>query len=449
MTPSRRPGDLLSLALRRVARPLVAGAVLASSPTTSAAAPAGDDSSAPRSSSWWLRTGEGHQQRGEHARAGEAYRQALLALSPTKQRANEGARAAMLSAEAYWLAFEGDASVASLEAGIAVLEQWLEATGPQSKASLVVDVQRMVARLRAVRDPLVAADEALARGDVDEASAHDEAALDALATQDRQWSIGASLALRAADDLVAAYDASAGKGKGEAAAAGAPQELAKARELLVRWKQRRPAGDASPQGPRLEQRLAELEQRLAEAEREAAEAAAAEERRAEAARAEAERRERERARAEAASRAEPEGPAPGERRTLAIVLVASGAAAVGAGAGLLGEGLVFSGLSRDRAAAARAQADALAQTSGARFDRAGFEAALADYQATADRRDLGMIIGGSVLAAGGIAAGVVGTVWLVRARGSGQRARARAPALVRATPVVSATSLRLLLTTRF
>lgn len=395
----------------------------------------------PNTSSRWLRTGEAHQQRGEHAQAGEAYRQALAALSESKQRANEGARAAVLSAEAYWQAFEGDANAVHLQAAIDVLEHWLERTGPQSRASMLDDVSRMVARLRAILEPLVAADEALASGqtDANKASAHYREVLDVLARQRREWSAGAGVALRVADALVSSYDA---KVRSPADIEAHVHELEAARDVLEQWKEQRPAADDSERGPALDQRLAEIEARLREAEQAQAEAARAEQAR-EAARA---AREREAALAQAAVEPSPAADGPPKGRTLSIVLLSAGVVATAAGAALLGEGAVFMGVSQDREAAAAAEADALAQMSGVDFDRAGFDAELRAYRAEADRRNRGMLIGGSVLLAGGIATGVVGVVRLVQ----GRRARAATPPRrAQLLPVVSPALLQLSLSARF
>lgn len=109
-------------------------------------------------------------------------------------------------------------------------------------------------------------------------------------------------------------------------------------------------------------------------------------------------------------------------------MIATGTAALGAGLGLLGEGLAYRQKVAADEADANAEADAYEQMPGVEFDRVAYEAAWDDLHAQVDPRNLGMIIGGSVLAAGGLAVGVVGVVKLVKARkrgaGSGPR-RAR------------------------
>lgn len=423
---------------------LVSPTVVVSPALAVSLAPPASEASTPKSSSWWLRAGEAREQQGEYAKAGDAYRQALLALSEKRQKANEGARAAMLAAEAYWQAFDRDPNEAHLEAGLAVLEQWLTLTGPGSRATMLGDVQQTYARMKAVRDPLVAVDPALTSGNAKEAAEHYDEVLDALANQNRDWSVGARISVAAANALVTDYDARVHAPKDIEPHL---QELETARELLVRWKAERPADDASEQGPAVERALADVETRLAAAKQTLAdearaaqqrEAARAEEARREVERREAERREQERAQQADAAAANP--------RTLSIVLLSTGLVATAAGAGLLGEGAVFSGVANDRAASSAAEADALEQMNGATFDRAGFDAELDQYRADVARRNLGMIIGGSVLAVGGLATSVAGIVLLTRARrASGSKRSDRA----RLAPVVSPTQLQLSISGRF
>jgi hypothetical protein len=421
-------------------------AVPAHASTLQLAAPETDaDANAPKSSSWWLRAGEAREQQGEYAKAGDAYRQALAALSEKKQKANEGARAAILSADAYWKAFDGEPNVIHLDAGLAVLEHWLALTGPQSRASMRSDVQRMVSRMKAVREPLVAADVAIAAGDAKTAAEHDEAVLDALSNQQRDWSVGARVALRASATFVETYEAEV-----HTPADVKPHlhELKTARNLLTRWKKERPPDDASEQGPAVDRALADVEARIAKAEQEVADAERAEklrkaQQKAEEAKRRAEQREAKRIAAEQAR--EVRAAKAAQQRKLAIALLSTGVVATAAGAGLLGEGAVFSGVAKDRAAAAAAEADGIEQMNGDGFDDAGFDTELEAYRDAADRRNLGMIVGGSVLAAGGLATSVAGIVLLARGRSSGGKRADRA----RLSPVISPTLLQLSISGRF
>jgi hypothetical protein len=442
--------------MRKIGVHLVLGlgfafAVLLGSPaqasTLHVAAPATEaapEANAPKSSSWWLRAGEARERQGEYAKAGDAYREALLAWPEKKRKGNDGARVAMLSADAYWQAFDRDPNPAHLDAGLAVLDQWLVLTGPQSRATSLSEVKRKYARMKAVRDPLVAADPALTAGDATKAAGHYGEVLDALATQtERDWSVGARISLNAANALVEGYDA-----KVHAPEDITPhlKELETARDLLVRWKAERPPDDASEQGPAVERALADVQARLAEAEQTLADEARAEQLRErqreadEAARLEAERKEAERIERE---RKETAAAKAGGKRTLAIVLLSSGVVALGAGAGLLGEGAAYTGVSKEEAAAAEADAVA-AEERGEIVDRPRFDPALQAYREDTERRNLGLIIGGSVLAAGGIATGVAGIVLLVKGRSSGKRSQR-----ARLSPVVSPTQLQLSISGRF
>lgn len=280
-----------------------------------------------KTSSAWLRSGAAHQQKGEHAQAGAAYRKALEALSPQKQRANEGARAAMLSADTYWQAYEHDLDAAHLQAAIEVLELWRTLAGPQSRESLRGDVEQMTSRILAILEPLGKADTALGADDVSAAAEHYRDLLDALASQGRDWSLGARLVLSACLRIEAAYAEHVERGGDVAAHL---HELHASRELLEGWRRARPAGDASVQGPAVEQALARVAARIAEAEQTMAGAQG---------RAGAAAMDAERAPADAAERARTQAEAAERARRAGIGLTTVGAIAVSTGAGLLGLGL--------------------------------------------------------------------------------------------------------------
>jgi hypothetical protein len=419
----------------------LASVVVAASPTQAATLQlAAPEASAPKSSSWWLRAVEAREQQGEYAKAGDAYRQALEALSEKKQRANEGARAALLSAEAYWQAFDRDPDPASLDAGLAVLEQWLTLTGPQSRATLLSDVQRTYARMKAVRDPLVAADPALTAGDAQKAAVHYDEVLDALASQQRDWSVGARISLNVANTLVTSYEAEVHAPEDITAHL---HELRAARDLLTRWKDERPPDDASEQGPAVERALADVQARLDEAEQTLADEARAEQIRRAAAEAAA-KRQQEEARAKAMAVTVEPDPSP-PRRTVPIVLLSTGIVAMGAGAALIAGGVVIKGNAADDVAREDANAAGYAQMFPT-YDLDGYQAARDEFVAETNRISRGMLIGGSVLVAGGVATSVAGIVLLVKGRRSSatpRRARARL------SPVVSPTQLQLSISGRF
>lgn len=407
------------------------GASLASvsSAGATALAPAAAQTPRPKTSSQLLREGEALEQKGEHAKAAQLYRSALEALAEKNRRANEGARAAKLSADAYWLAFAQDLDVTHLQAAIDVLSVWLTFTGPDSRASLRLDVEREIGRLKAVREALGAANAALAKGQVGEAKGRFDQVLEALATQRREWPVGARIVLQASAGLVAIYDANV---PSPADTAARLQELEAARDLLVRWTGERPPDEASPEEPAVEERLAEVEAKI-QAEQARAEQARADEAKADEARRQAladakQKEEAERRAREEAKEREREQKASRRRRAGDIAMVASGAVGLGAGLGLLGEGLAYQRAIAADQAAQDARADGFEETSG--FDRAAYEAAWDDFRAEVDPRNRGLIIGGSALAAAGLAVGIVGVVRLVKARRPGsatspQRARLR------------------------
>lgn len=394
----------------------------ASSADARALAPAAAQAPKPKTSSQLLREGEALQQQGEHAKAGQLYRSALEALADQKRRANEGARAAMLSADAHWLAFAQDLDVDHLQAAIDVLSVWLTFTGPDSRASLRLDVERTIGRLKTVHETLGAANAALAKEQVDEAKTRYDQLLEALSAQRREWSVGARIVLQASAGLVAIYD---GHVPSLADTSERVRELEAARALLVRWKDERPPDEASPEEPAVEQQLAAVEAKL-EAERARAEQARADEARAAEARRKADEAEvqrklderRERDEAEQQRRAQKAA----GRRTTGGAMLPTGLVMLGAGVGLFAEGLAYHRELETLEADDRAEAEAYEQMAGVEFDRAGYESAWDSFRATADARNRGMIIGGSVLAAGGVAVAVVGVVKLVQARKGRERA---------------------------
>lgn len=220
------------------------------------------EASEPRSSSGWLREAARLDAQGEHAQAGDAYREALLALSERAQRGEEGATAALLAAKTHWRAFDRDPEAARLAAGVEVLELWLALTGTRD-AALVDEVRGELERLHAILDPLRAGDVALEAGDATAAFDHYDAALDALARRPRDWSTGASLVVRIADRFVARYDASFGSGADVETHLG---ELRSARRMLESWGTQQPPGEGE-RSKALAHALAGIRGRLAEAER--------------------------------------------------------------------------------------------------------------------------------------------------------------------------------------
>lgn len=373
-----------------------------------------------KTSSGWLRTGEALEQKGQYVEAGDAYRKALEAMSQSTQKANEGAKAARLSAEAHLSAFEQDLDVVHLQAAMDVLSLWLTLTGPQSQASMLHELERMRSRVLTVREALGAADTAMAAGDTKKAVGHYGDAVDALESHGYEWPLEARIVVRASAACVAAYD------RGEKTAAHVQTHrpgLEAVRALLVEWKGKRPTDDASEQGPAVEQALAEVEARLAEAKQVEADAAEAERLAAEkAVDDENKRREAERLAAEIRRREDERKAAEAhKKRTLAIGLLAGGVVAAGGGAALVGEGLVGDRVFKNTLADRRREAQGLSMEG-----RRMFEADAALRTAENRRRTLGMTIGGSVLAAGGLAMAVYGIVKLAQgrpARGSTQRAR--------------------------
>ncbi len=392
--------------------------------------------------SWWLKTGETRQEKGDDAGAGEAYGRALDGLSEKKKRANVGARTAMLSADAYWMAFESDDDVAHLGAAIEVLDRWLKVTGPTSRASLFPTVERTAARLAAIQQPRKEVDAALGRGDLEQAMAGQSKVLEALSVQRRPWHVGARLVLRVAGAHVEAYEQAAVED--EQIEAHRPKLLT-AKESLESWQAQRPEDEGAKEGAEVDALIAKIQGLLDEGEQRLTDAALAQQQR-EAADQAAREEEQRRAEEAAAADAEAKSDTAGKRRTAAIVLVAVGGTAIGAGAGLLGEGLAFRAESGRQLEAEQAEADQLSEMFGDAYDRDQFDASVADYDDRVRRRNIGFIAGGSALVAGGLAASVVGIVWLVKSRGA-KGARPTEQAWL--VPSVSPSQVRLSLTARF
>lgn len=424
---------------------VVLAIALTAIPATSRAAAAGPSAEPPngrQTSSWWLKTGETRQEQGDYAGAGQAYGQALDGLSEHKQRANVGARTAMLSAEAYFMAFEADGDLTHLRAGFEVLDRWIKLAGPGSSASLLPRAERMAARFHAIHDPLQQAEAALADDDLERASKHYQAALEALAVQRHPWPIGARITLRVARAHVEAYDQSVA---GVEDIEPNRPKLETAKGFLERWKGRRPSDDESEQGPAIDALLAEIQARLDEG-TQAIDAALAEQQRQAAQEAREAEQRRQAAEEQRADDAAANDDQARKQRRLGIILLSTGVTATAAGAGLLGEGLAFRSRSRELADAEQAEAQQLTDMYGDRYSREDFDTSLAAYRDDVRRRNTGLIIGGSVLAAGGIAASVVGILQLVRSRKGGGSPPVEQARLL---PSVSRSQVRLSLTARF
>lgn len=424
----------------RLGAPLFAGIMLAAAlepspvraqvPADAPASPSSPESppeSSPppkRSASAWLKAGESHQQKGEYVQAAEAFLAVFESLSPRKQSANEGARAAMLAADAYWLAFEDSLESGHLQAALDVLERWRSQADP--KSTLRRNVERASTEIHAVLDPLQSAEAQLSAGGVAAAAGGYETALEALDAQNRPWSCGARLALEITGAQVAAYDegvaASEDLSEGEAL-------LLSARATLETWGTKRPADGAPELGEAIDERRGEVQRRLDAIEQQRAAAALRQQEQAAARRAEqqaaAEQAAVEDAERRLAAEREAEARRAG-RRTTATILLSAGAVATAAGAGLMGEGIAFTGVSREQADAARGRADEL-DTTSAGYDRAGFDADLAAYRDSARRRSVAFLASGSVLLGVGLATGIWGAVWLAKSGskrgGGGRRAR--------------------------
>jgi hypothetical protein len=387
--------------------------------STTLAAPA-----EPKTPSAWLGAAAKHDRQGRHREAGTAYERALDAMSPEKQKADEGAQAAMLAAEAYWRAFDANADIADLKAAFDVLERWSTLTGPTSSATMLPDVRRMLDQVRAILDPLQAAHRALASKDYQAAATLDQKALDAVAVQKRDWIVGARITLDAADSYAAAFEATTST---DAPALGAGQ-LEAARAVLENWLGQRPPSDTSAVGEALERRLVEVRARI-----EAVEAAQGEQ-----------------ARLAALGPAKPAPPPPtpspvdrprARRPVVPIVLSSTGAVATAVGAALLGEGLASRQEARDHERRLRTE---LADDRLDPEHRNAFQADIDAYVEDARRYSLRFLASGAALAAGGLAATTVGIVGLVRHR------RIRAPrSAVALRPTATRTSLELSLSGRF
>lgn len=418
------------------------------SPDGSPTAPAAERA---QNSSQLLRRGEQLEQSGDYAGAGQTYRRAFEALSEQKQRANEGARATVLSSSAYWSAFEAEEGLdpQHLEDGLAVLELWLERTGEDSKASLLPVVERKATRLREVRDPLVAAEQALARKDSQAAADGYAEALAALERQRRSEAVRvrvalqlASLRLKADGEQVKDYEDIEPN----------LTKLEEARDVLRRYEVESSTeagprsgeedaastadskGSAKPPAATHDEDLLALlddvEERIAEAEQTLAQGPPPE----------VEPKKRRRRRRKPPTTDVPNGPS----RVVPIVLLSVGVVATGAGAALIGEPVVFGQMADRDVRDASMQAEQT-QDEVPGFDYDGYTSAIEDYDRQTSRRNIPMIVGGSVLVAGGVAMSVVGIVGLVKGRKGGSKSPQRA----QLAPTLSRSSVGLSLSSRF
>lgn len=215
-----------------------------------------------RSAPGWLREAARLEARGEHAQAGEAYRQALLALSERRQRGEEGATAALYAAKAHWRAFDLDPDAARLAAAIDVLELWLGLGGAQD-ATIVDELRGESGRLRAILEPLRSGDAAFEAGDALEACRRYDEALAAVPSEPRDWSTGANLAVTIAERFVTRYDASFASATDVEPRL---QELRSVQRMLEGWRSKQPPGKVE-RGESLAHALAGVRGRVAEGER--------------------------------------------------------------------------------------------------------------------------------------------------------------------------------------
>jgi len=351
----------------------------------SAASPA---EATPKNPSAWLKKARAHWIRGEFRASGEAYEEALAAMTLRKQKADEGAQAVLLAVDAYWSAF--DESVASEELGraIAVAERWLALVADGAQASMKIDVQRVLARLKAVYEPLRRAEMAHAEGNEAAAAKDFDEAAAVLRVQDRSWRTWARLVATASEARLTVFEADP--------ASGSTVELALASTQIGEALQARPQSDRSG----LADVLTALRDRIAE-------------RRAQA---EADR---------APSPPPPEPvvtavePAPAVTSepvfapVVGYVLLPTGLVALAGGATLLALGIVAS------QRASQASDDLRGSPAYGRLsesERMRFDAALASYNDASERYAYGTIISGSALVAGGVAMTVIGALTVAQTR---------------------------------
>lgn len=400
----------------------------------------------PKTATKWLTIGETRESEGDFAGAGEAYRNALEAMSEKQRRANEGALAAMYSADAYWLAFEGDNDAKHLQAGFEALDRWLQLVDPEKPASLQGNVEWRMARLRSIYDPMLKGDAALKEGNVEKATDDYKKAIAAMDYQKRRWELKAHVGVHAADANLAAYDQELAKGM---AFDEKITKLEAAKNDLEEVRKRRPMDDKSDEWPRVEERMAKIQARIDEANR-----------------LEAQRKQREaeaRYRAEQAKKASDEAAADAaaeaarlevatrqRKRTVSIALLTTGAAVTAAGAGLLGEGVGFGIAGQRRADEEATKANAIdtatEEPQDLMVDRPAFDPLLQTYRDDVRAYSMQMTVSGAVISGLGLAAVITGAVILSKnPRRRGKAASQRAML----TPVVSPSQLGLSLTARF
>jgi len=357
----------------------------------------------PKGPSAWLKKGRAHWIHGDFAASGEAYERAAAAMTPKKQKADEGAQAILLAVDAYWSAFDLEASREPLDRAEAACTQWLELAGPDSRATLLGDVQRALARIRAVVEPLRRVEVAAQQDDFAAMAAGYDTAVAALQAQARPWPPRAKLVLVAAEVRARLFEAEVARAGDDAPLEPLHRALASVEVCL----QERPASEVGPLRGELEARREQLSAQI-EALREA-------------------RLQREQPSPPPPTIAEPSPTAAPARgplasKTLAYSLLPAGLAAIAGGATLVALGVTALRRS-DEHTAALEQDPAYAELPAA--ERARFDEDLQAYERASSTYALGTLIAGSALLAGGTAMTLLGSIALHQVRRSSRSARAR------------------------
>ena len=131
-------------------------------------------------------------------------------------------------------------------------------------------------------------------------------------------------------------------------------------------------------------------------------------------------------------------------KRLSTYLLTAGIIGSAAGASVLGSGITSAVEFQRTVRAEESTAQTFESMPNIQFDRPAFNEAVLEYEQRARRKNIAMILGGSVLMAGGVAASVIGLVKLRQAR------RAPGPtAKAWLTPTMSRSNVGLSLTARF
>ncbi len=358
-------------------------------------------------SDYWIVVAEKREAEGDHAGAALAQMKVFEAFDEEVRRSEVGAYTVLAGAENSWRAYADTGEIEHLRSGKTLLERWIDLAGEDSTVDSAPTVRDESTRMGEVLELLELAQSRMTAGDVEAARTDYVSVLRVLSGPAFQWSVGARVACRSAQEHLDSYDDSVDQ---DEQVDGNLWKLETARGFLEDWRDRRPSDDDSSLGGQVQMLHGEVMLRIQQAE---GRLVALEQRR------EAQRRQREedvRRKAEQQAQAEHDAReaqrAKKERRTRIILTTIGGSVAV-AGAVVEGLGVASELELRRYTRAERFEGDRLAQMTDG-FDASGFEAALRELERRSRVQNSMGIAGGTLLLAGGTATYALGLFRIAR-----------------------------------